>query len=344
MKAVLFPGNKEVRVVDDRPDPSPGPSEVLIKTRASALCRSDMSLYYGKPIVGGEAAGAGQTVPGHEPAGEVVELGPGTSGIEVGDRVAVYLAIGCGHCEYCKSGYRMLCPYLKVLGFDVDGGDADYLVAPAVNCLKLPDELSYEAGAVMTDMIGTQYHAQERLEVSGATTLAVFGLGPMGAAGVLIGKARGARVIAVDVLDSRLDMARELGADEIVNSSEEDPVEHLRGLTRGIGVDVAIDCSGAPPAQNAALDAARKMGSVAFVGESFATEINPSDQMIRKLLRVIGAWYFPLGEFEEIARFMVDNNVPVEKMITHRFSLDDAPTAFRMFDQRETEKAVFVWD
>jgi len=343
LKAVLFPGNKEVQVVD-RPDPSPGLGEVLIKTRASALCRSDMSLYYGKPVVGGEEAGAGQIVPGHEPAGEVVELGPGASGIEVGDRVAVYLAIGCGHCEYCKSGYRMLCPYLKVLGFDVDGGDADYLVAPAVNCLKLPDELFYEAGAVMTDMIGTQYQAQKRLEVSGATTLAVFGLGPMGAAGVLIGKARGARVVAIDVLDSRLDMARELGADEIVNSNEEDPVERLRGMTRGIGVDVAIDCSGAPPAQNAALDAARSMGSVAFVGESFATEINPSDQMIRKLLHVIGAWYFPLGEFEEIARFVVDNEVPVEKMITHRFSLDDAPTAFRMFDRRETEKAVFVWD
>jgi len=344
VKAVLFPGKKEVRVVDDRPDPSPGLGEVLIKTRASAICRSDMHLYYGEAVVGGEAATSGQIIPGHEPAGEVVELGEGASGVEVGDRVAVYLAIGCGHCEYCLSGFRMLCPEVKILGFDLDGGNADYLVAPAVNCVKLPDELSYEVGAVMTDMIGTQHNAQKRLGVSGATTLAVFGLGPMGAAAVLIGKARGARVVAVDVLDSRLEMAGELGADETINSKEEDPVGRLRDMTRGMGVDVAIDCSGAPPAQNAALDAARKMGSVAFVGESFATEINPSDQMIRKLLHVIGAWYFPLGEFEEIARFVVDNEVPVERMITHRFSLDDAPTAFRMFDQRETEKAVFVWN
>lgn len=344
MKAVLFPGDKEVRVVDDRPDPRPGLGEVLIKTRASAICRSDMHLYYGNAIVGGEAAGTGQIVPGHEPAGEVVELGEGASGVEVGDRVAVYLAIGCGHCEYCLSGYRMLCPEVKIVGFDLDGGNADYIVVPAVNCVKLPDEISFEAGAVMTDMIGTQYHAQKRLGVSGAHTLAVFGIGPMGAAGVLIGKARGARVVAVDVLDSRLEMAKELGADEIVNSGEEDAVERLRGLTRGMGVDVAIDCSGAPPAQNTALDAARTMGSVAFVGESSSTTINPSDQMIRKLLTVIGAWYFPLGEFPEIARFVVDNEVPVEKMITHRFSLDQAPEAFRMFDQRETEKAVFVWD
>jgi propanol-preferring alcohol dehydrogenase len=344
VKAVLFPGNKEVQVVD-RPDPSPGLGEVLVKTRASAICRSDMGLYYGDhAVVGGEAAGTGQVVPGHEPAGDVVELGEGVSGIEVGDRVAVYLAIGCGHCEYCKRGYRMLCPDWKCLGFDVDGGNADYLVVPAVNCLKLPGEISYEAGAVITDMVGTQYHTQKRLGVSGADTLAVFGLGPMGAAGVLVGKARGARVVAVDVLDSRLEMARELGADETINSNEVDPVERLRDLTRGMGVDAAIDCSGAPAAQNGALDATRKMGAVAFVGESASTTINPSDQMIRKLLHVIGAWYFPLGEFGEIARFVVDNKVPVEKMITHRFSLDEAPEAFRMFDQRKTEKAVFVWE
>jgi threonine dehydrogenase-like Zn-dependent dehydrogenase len=344
LKAVLFPGNKQVHVVDDHPEPSPGLGEVLVKTRASALCRSDMSLYYGNPVVGGEATTTGAVVPGHEPAGDVVELGDGVSGISVGDRVAVYLAIGCGQCEYCHSGYRMLCPDWKCLGFDVDGGNADYLVVPAVNCLKLPEEISYEAGAVLTDMIGTQYSAQKRLNVSGATTVAIFGLGPMGGAGVLIGKARGARVIAVDVLNSRLEIAGQLGADELINSAEEDPVERLQELTNGMGVDVAIDCSGAPPAQNAALNATRKMGSVALVGESFSTTINPSDQMIRKLLRVIGAWYFPLGEFPEIARFVVSKKVPVEKLITHRFSLDDAPTAFRMFDERKTEKAIFVWN
>jgi len=197
---------------------------------------------------------------------------------------------------------------------------------------------------VMTDMVGTQYHTQKRLNVSGATSVAVFGLGPMGAAGVLIGKARGARVIAVDVLESRLEMAQQLGADEVINSAKEDAVERLRALSYGEGVDIAIDCSGNPAGQNAALDSTRKQGSVAFVGESRSTTINPSDQMIRKLLHVIGAWYFPIWEWNELARFVVDRNVPVERMITHRFQLQDAPEAFRMFDQRQTEKAVFVWD
>ena len=343
MKAVLFPGNKKVEVVD-RAVPVPGFGEVLVKMRASALCRSDMSLYYGKPVVGGEATRTGLVVPGHEPAGEVIEVGPGATGITTGDRVAVYLAIGCGRCQWCHSGFRMMCPEWKCLGFDVDGGDADYLVAPAINCLKLPDELSYEAGAVMTDMFGTQYSAQKRLGVSGATTLALFGIGPMGAAGVLIGKARGARVIAVDVLEDRLEMAKALGADEVVNSGSQDATERLRELTCGMGVDVAIDCSGNAKAQNAALDSARRFGSVAFVGESSSTTINPSNQLIRKQLQVIGAWYFPLSEFQEISQFIVSRQIPVEKMITHRFPLSQAAEAFRMFDERKTEKAIFVWD
>jgi threonine dehydrogenase-like Zn-dependent dehydrogenase len=168
------------------------------------------------------------------------------------------------------------------------------------------------------------------------------GIGPMGAAGILVAKARGARVIAIDMLDSRLEMARDLGADELVDVRDGATVERLRDLTGGEGVDVAIECSGSPAAQNVALDAARRLGSVAFIGESRETTINPSDQMIRKLLTVIGGWYFATWEYPEIASFIVDRRLPVDKLITHRFDLDAADEAFRMFHARETEKAVFT--
>ena len=343
MKAVLFPGNKQVRVVE-RQTPQPSAGEVLIKTRASALCRSDMSLYYGTPIVGGEATSSGQIIPGHEAAGEIVETGQGVTSVKPGDRVAVYLAVGCGSCAYCRNGDLMLCNEWQCLGFDIDGGDADYLIVPVTNCLKLPAALSFEAGAVMTDMVGTQYHTQKRLAVSGTDTVAIFGIGPMGSAGILIGKALGAKVIAIDVLDNRLAMALQLGADAIINSTNEDAIERVLELTNGLGADVAIDCSGHPAAQNAALDCTRKQGGVALVGESRSTTINPSDQMIRKLLTVIGAWYFPIGEWDELVRFVVDRHIPVEKMITHRFGLEDAAEAFQLFDQRQTGKVMFVWD
>ena len=342
MRAVVFPGNRQVDVVD-RERPRPGFGEVLVRTRASAICRSDMSLYYGTPIVGGDIAGTGLVVPGHEAAGDVVELGEGATGLAIGDRVAVYLAIGCGRCRYCLGGDLMLCPTWRCVGFDVDGGDADYLVVPAINCMKLPDPISYEVGALLTDMVGTQYHVQKRLGISGASTVAIFGLGPMGGAGVLVGKARGARVVALDVIPSRLELAKELGADVVIDSSQVDPVEALRALTAREGVDAAIDCSGAPAAQNAALDAARRLGSVAFVGESRETTINPSDQIIRKMLTVVGGWYFPIWEFPEIASFVVDRGLAVERLISHRFPVEEAERAFRMFDARETEKAVFVW-
>jgi propanol-preferring alcohol dehydrogenase len=341
MKAVLLPGGRQVQVVD-RPEPEPNAGEALVRVRASALCRSDMSLYDGTPIVGGEGAGTGRVIPGHEAAGEVVKLGPFAGGVAVGDRVAIYLAIGEGRCEWCRRGYRMLCPSWKCVGFDVDGGDAEYVVLPAENCLPIPDQMSFEVAALSTDMIGTQYSTQSRLGVSGTDTVAIFGLGPMGAAGVLVAKARGARVVAVDVLKERLDLAARLGADVVVDSSSQDTVAALRSATRGDGVDIAIDCSGNPAAQNSALDATRRMGSVAFVGESRATTMNPSDQFIRKMLTVIGGWYFATWEYAAITRFILDHDLPVEELVTHRFSLAEAPEAFRMFNARETEKAVFV--
>jgi D-arabinose 1-dehydrogenase-like Zn-dependent alcohol dehydrogenase len=135
MRAVLLPGDRKVEVVE-RADPTPGPGQVVVRTRASAICRSDMGLYAGNStIVGGDEAGSGLVVPGHEPAGEIVEVGAGVTGLSVGDRVAGYLPFGCGRCEYCTAGFLMLCAQWKCLGFDVDGGDADYHVLPAANAL-----------------------------------------------------------------------------------------------------------------------------------------------------------------------------------------------------------------
>ena len=340
MRAVLLPGDKRV-VVEDLPTPDPQGDEVLVRTRASAICRSDMSIYYGNPIVGSGATEL--IIPGHEAAGEVVAVGPNVTSTKVGDRVAGYLAIADPNAPYSAQGLPMLEPGWKCFGFDVHGGDAEYFLLPERNCLPLPESISFKAGAVLTDMVGTQYSTQKRLGVSGRQTVAVVGLGPMGAAAVLVAKALGARVIAVDVLDSRLQQASDLGADDVVNSAATDAAEAIRGLTRGIGADVVIECSGNPRGQNSALDAAARRGAVAFVGESRATEINPSDQIIRKLLTVIGGWYFGRGEWDEIVRFVEDRAVPVEKLISHEFSIEQAEEAFAAFDRRETEKAVFVW-
>lgn len=342
MKAVVFPGNKVVEV-EERPIPEPGRGQVLIQMKASAICRSDMGLYYGEQGVVGSANKAELISPGHEPAGQIVQVGEGVSRFKAGDRVAVYLAVGCGECAHCKSGYKMFCPEWQCIGFDLDGGDADYLVVPEENCMRIPDGMSYITAAVSTDAVGTLYHAQKRLGINGRDTLVMFGLGPMGGAGVMVAKGLGARVIAVDMLDQRLEVAKEIGADYVINAKD-NVLEKINEITNGAGADAAIDCSGSPQAQSAALDCLRPHGRAAFIGEGNELKINPSVQFIRKQITLIGSWYFPIFEYDEITRFIMEKNLPVEKLVSHTFKLEDAATAFRMFDERETEKAVFVWE
>jgi len=214
---------------------------------------------------------------------------------------------------------------------------------PERNCLRLPDGMSFVAGAVSTDAFGTLYSACCKLGVAGDKTVAIFGLGPMGSAGVLAAKARGARVLAIDPLSERRDFALELGADRAIDPQADSGVATLMAETNGEGVDFAVDCSGNNKAQNAALDATKRFGKVAFIGESRETTINPSDQLIRKQLTLIGSWYFNISEWDDIARVITTQNIPLEKLVTNTFSLDEAATAFQMFDERKTEKAVFVF-
>jgi threonine dehydrogenase-like Zn-dependent dehydrogenase len=343
MKAVLLPGGNTAEIVE-RPVPEPGISEVLIKVRASAICASDLSLYAGTALVGGANAGKGNIIPGHEAAGDIVSVGDAVTSVKPGDRVAVHLSIGCMHCEYCRAGYIEQCAEWLCVGFDVDGGDAEYIVVPEANCLILPDEISYEGGSVMVDNYGTQFHTQKRLGISGTDVTAVIGLGPMGSAAVVVAKARGSVVIAVDMVPHRLELAKKLGADHVVDVSEGNALEQIRALTGGRGADVCIDCSGNPAGQNLALDAAAKLGKVAFVGESSSATINPSDQFLRKELEVIGGWVFPIYEWDEMVRFLVQHKITPEQTVSHRFGLDDAAKAFDMVSKRQADKVMFVFD
>lgn len=341
MLGVIFPGNKKVEVKEFS-IPKPKAGEALVKIKASAICRSDMSLYYGKPVVGGEATKTGSIIPGHEPAGQVVEVGEDVSNLKKGDRVAIYLAIGCDNCVYCKSGYTMLCKQFKCIGFDLHGGDAEYLLVPAQNCMKIPDEMNYIVAAASTDAVGTLYHAGKRMGISGSDVVAIYGIGPMGGAGVIVSKGLGATVIAIDSVENRLKLAKEIGADYIVNISNRSAVKEIMNITDGFGADAAIDCSGNPAAENDAIDCVRHHGQVAFIGENTKATIDPSNQFIRRQITLIGSWYFPLWQYDEIANFIIKKKLSVSKLVSHQFKLDDAEKAFLLFDAKETQKVVFV--
>jgi threonine dehydrogenase-like Zn-dependent dehydrogenase len=339
MQAVFLPGNKQVEVRRVAL-PSPGPNEVLVQIKASCICRSDLSLYYGNAVVGGAAAG--QCITGHEPAGVIVQTGEAVEEFAVGDRVAVHLAVGCGVCTHCRTGHFYLCAKWKCLGFTRDGGNAEFLKVPARNLLRIPDNMSYIAAAISTDAFGTLFSACRKLGVNGSSSIGIWGMGPMGSSGVLAAKALGGRVVALDPLAERRAFAKSLGADLVLDPTDATAAEQIREFSGGEGLSGALDCSGNMIAQNMALDSTAPMGKVAFVGEARETTIRPSDQLIRKQLTLFGSWYFGIAEYADILDAIETHKIDLERLATHTFRLDQAETAFRLFDERKTEKAVFV--
>jgi len=202
VRGVVFVGNREIEL-REFPDPVPGPGEAIVRMRASGICGSDLRPY--------RATTSQSTISGHEPCGEVAALGPGVAGPPVGTRVMVHHYSGCGSCKYCRIGYEQLCRQgHRIYGFGTHGGNADSILVPARTLIPLPDGLSFEEGAAIACGTGTAYMALIKLDVSGRDTLAIYGQGPVGLSATLLGKAMGARVIAVDVSAARLELARGL--------------------------------------------------------------------------------------------------------------------------------------
>jgi len=344
IKGVHLPGNKDAQVKEWEIS-DPDKDEVLVEIKASALCASDLSIYYGKPLIPGFPAGT--FIPGHEPCGVIHKTGSCVKNLKEGDRVAIICFVGCGFCRYCRSGEPNLCSSTGVLGFTRHGGDAEFLVVPEKVCLPMPDDMSYVAGAISTDAIGNLYATMKEMNVYGDDLVAITGLGPMGLSGILAAKAMGATVVAIDPVIDRLNKAKEMGADYVMNPQDGNPEQKLKEISPG-GVDKAVDCSAAENAINLLLNVTRPHGVVAQIGEpgEKMIAINPSEQLIRKKLAYIGSWYFRLDEWDDIADLIVNRigNDKAESIVSHRYPLDNdsASEAFRLFSEHKTLKVVFT--
>jgi D-arabinose 1-dehydrogenase-like Zn-dependent alcohol dehydrogenase len=194
--------------------------------RAAAVCGSDLHGYRA-PREKRPPDGQGGIIPGHELSGVVHSIGEGVTGVHVGDRVAVYHYRGCGHCQQCRAGRLMWCAQKRGYGGPIHGSDADLLVTDARNCLPLPDDFSFAAGALLMCVAGTAYEAMRKLDASGRGTLAIFGLGPVGLTGLLMARAMGAQVVGIDVSPERLALASRLGAQAVVDAAHENVVERF---------------------------------------------------------------------------------------------------------------------
>jgi len=349
MRGVVFLGDRELEL-REFPDPTPGPGEVILEMRASGMCGSDLHAYRASRQSGGPAAALGlggsgeRVIAGHEPCGVVAAVGPGVTERQarVGQRVMNHHYYGCGACKHCRQGWSQLCGEgFVVYGITGHGAHAPYMKVPASTLVPLPDDLSFAAGAAISCGASTAYNALRRMRLTGGDTLAIFGQGPVGLSATLIASAMGARIIAVDILPERLELARAFGADSTVDASTDDPVATLNELTRAEGVDLALECSGAPEARVAAVRATRTWGTVCYVGEGQTVTLDVSQDLLRRQLTLIGSWTFSTVGQEACARFIVEQNVPLQRLITHRFKLEDAADAYRLFDTQTTGKGVF---
>jgi threonine dehydrogenase-like Zn-dependent dehydrogenase len=346
MRGAVFLGNRNIEI-RNFPDPTPGPGEVVIRMRASGMCGSDLKFYRPPPGEAQKALGLGGNaepfIGGHEPCGEIVARGAGVSEREApaGQRVMNHHYAGCGVCGHCRVGWSQLCKAgIVVYGVTGNGGHAEYLKAPARTMVPLPEELSFAEGAAVSCGTGTAYGALRRMHLAGGSTLAVFGMGPVGISAVLLGAKMGARVIAVETNAERLALAKQYGADALVDPSKVDVEKALKDLTRGEGVDLALDCTGVAAARLAAVRSAKTWGTVCFVGEGGDVTLDVSRDMLRKQLTLIGSWTFSAMGMGECARFIADNRIALDKIFTHRWKLDQVQEAYRVFDAQSSGKGV----
>ena len=242
MKAMVYHGNRDLRL-ETVPDPSPAAGEALLKVDYCGICATDIEEYvYGPKFLDEDKM---PIITGHEVTATVVEAPRGADRVGPGTRVALNTVLTCGTCFWCSMGETQQCEQFTVVGFDRDGGLAEYLTWPADELIPLPDNVSSEAAALI-EPSGVAHHCVQRAGIRPGETVAVVGAGTVGTLTMQIAKAQGARVFAVDVKRMSLDLASNLGAEVAINAAEEDAEEILKGLTEGRGPDVVIDAAGAP--------------------------------------------------------------------------------------------------
>jgi len=318
----------------DWPEPLPAGEQVVVRIEAAAICGSDLHALYRR---GGEKA----FIPGHEAAGVVAAVDRPRR-LQVGDRVCCTAFVACGQCRWCLAGKVAYCPAKKgVYGFGLDGFQAEYALVAESSLLPLPEAVSFEQGCLILDPVGAPYWAHRQMGTCAMHTVAVFGLGPMGLGAVSIGAYLGARVIGIDPIAYRRELAGRLGAAEAIDPAGGDVAEQIRRRTGGLGADRIVECSGSAEALHAALDAAAVEAQVALIGENSEAVVRPSDHFIRKGVRMFGAWCYPLGEYANICR-LYEAGLGAAEMITHRFALDQAAEAYRTFAAGDTGKVIFV--
>lgn len=339
MKAVVKtkwePQVIEIRDVDK---PKIAPDEVLIKVAATGICGTDLEIYDAivpLPI-------SLPRIFGHEFSGVVTEVGERITDVSIGDNVVAETGIVCRKCRFCKMGKHNLCPNRKPLGLAWDGAFAEYVKVPGINVHVLPDGLSLNEAA-LTEPTAVAVHAViERAQVKAGDTMAVIGTGPIGLLTMQCSRVAGASMIlSSGHHDNRLKVAKDIGADVIVNEKRENVVKRAKQLTEGFGVDIAFEATGNPSAVKQAIAMTGKGGKVAIIGvhpkplKKFDTV-----DIVYNEKTILGCWTHTSSTWERALSLLSSKKINVSPLITHVLPLERIEYGFRLVKNREAIKVL----
>ena len=340
MKAAMLHGVKDLRV-EDVDVPGVGIGEVLVKIKAATTCGTDVKIYqrgYVEKII------KLPTIFGHEWAGEVVEVGEDLDWPKKGMRVRAGNSAPCLHCNMCQKGKYNLCENMIWLW----GAYAEYIKIPArtvlVNMQEIPSHVSFEEAAI-TEPLACVLHGVEEANVKLGDTVAVIGAGPIGLLHLLTVKKMGAeKIVMIDLVDERLNVAKELGADETINAGKENSVEKVQQLTGGYGADIVIEAIGSPVTWEQALRLARKGGTILeFGGCPPRTEIKLNTEMLHYgELTVLGTFHTTPLHFRKALNLISSRTVDVRPLVTKRMRLEDIKQAFEILSTSKNEIKIAI--
>jgi D-arabinose 1-dehydrogenase-like Zn-dependent alcohol dehydrogenase len=334
VRAVVYTAPGVLPTVADVEDPVCPADGVVVAVAATGVCRSDWHAWRGHEQV------ALPHVPGHEYAGTVVAVGPEVASRVVGDRVTVPFVLGCGRCELCRTGNSQVCPDQEQPGFTLPGSFAEQVAVPRAdaNVVGLPDAVSFVAAASLGCRFATAYRAVvAHGRVAADQWVAVHGCGGVGLSAVMIAKALGARVLAVDVSTAALEVARSLGADAVVDaSSAADVAETVRARTQG-GAHVGLDAIGRPEVVAASVASLRPRGRHVqvglLVGDDARTAL-PMDLVVARELAVLGSHGMPAVDYPALLDLVASGTLDPERLVARRIGLDEAGAALAAMDGR----------
>ena len=345
MRGATLPGNSTVEMKEFE-IPKPGHGQVLIQTKATTICGSDIRCIYRAHVGKGPEGYIPGMVAGHEPCGVIVEEGEGLRRFKKGDRVIVYHISGCGVCNDCRRGYYISCKsrFRQAYGWQRNGGMAPYILADEKDLIALPDELTYKDGAQVACGFGTVYEAIEKIGICGNDAVLVTGLGPVGLAALMLAKAMVANMLSgVEMNEYRVELAKKLGLVDYVFTPDE-AMEGIMKVTNGHGVERAIDASASDPGRQLAIRATREWGKIAFVGEGGTCTFNPSPDIIHGQKTIYGSWVTSLWRMEELVERLVRWGIHPEDLITHEFPLEKAGEAYALMAGGNCGKVAVVFD